>query len=160
RDPSLMGEKIEHIELPLLYGLVCGVAVMDAPARNHIENCEQCKSEVVWLQWLAGFGVRERTYDPPALAQANAEDVFPLKKPGLVTIARQTIANLVYDSFSEPLPIGVRQRDLPSRQALYRTENLQLDLKIEVGDEEGLIIGQVVADKGDINVNGLEIEIT
>ena len=155
-----MGERSNHIELPALYDFVCGVLSMDAEARNHIERCEQCRSDVSWLQWLAAFGAREKQYDPPTWALANAENVFKLKKPGLVTIAKEIVASLVYDSFNEPLPMGVRQRDLPARQALYKTSNVQLDLKIELGDEKGLIIGQVVADKGDMDITGLQIEMT
>jgi len=155
-----MGERSNHLELPALYDFVCGVVSMDANTRNHIETCEQCRSDLSWLQWLAGFGVRENTYDPPTWALANAENVFKLKKPGLVTIAKEIVASLVYDSFNEPLPFGVRQRDLPARQALYQTGDVHLDLKIEAGDEKGLIIGQIVADKADMDVAGLQIEIT
>lgn len=155
-----MGERSNHIELPALYDFVCGVVSMDADTRSHIETCEHCRSDVSWLRWMADFGAREKQYDAPSWALANAENVFKLKKPGLVTIAKEIVASLVYDSFNEPLPIGVRRRDLPARQALYSTDNVQLDLKIEVGDEKGLIIGQIVADKGDMDISGLQIEIT
>ena len=136
---------------------VCGVAVMDDDARNHVKNCEQCRADITWLQWLVDFGSREGTYDPPSWAVSNAENVFRLKKPGLVTIAKETVANLIYDSFNEPLPFGVRQRDLPARQALYQTDHVHLDLKIEAGDEKGLIIGQIVADKADGHFAGPEL---
>jgi len=155
-----MGARSNHIELPAFYDVVCGVVSMDADTRSHIESCEQCRSDLSWLQWLADFGKREKRYEPPNWAAANAEDLFKLKKPGLVTIAKEIVASLIYDSFSEPLPMGVRRRDLPSRQALYRTDNFQLDLKIELGDERGLIIGQIVADTGDMATAGLRVEIT
>ncbi len=155
-----MEEKRNHIELRVLYDFVCGVANIDADSRAHLENCAECQADVSWLQWLDDFGVRERDYDPPPWAQVNAENLFKLKKPGLVTIAREIVAKLVYDSFNEPLPIGVRQRDLPARQALYQTEHVQLDLKIELGEEKGLIIGQIVSDKADMEISGLNIELT
>ena len=160
---SFMGEKSEHLELQALYDFVTGVAGMagmDANAHRHVEECEQCRTDAGWLRWLAAFGIREKQYDPPAWAAANAGNLFRLKKPGLVTIAKEIVASLVYDSFNEPLPLGVRQRDLPARQALYKTDSLQLDLKIEVGDEKGLIIGQIVADKSDVDIAGLQIELT
>src|SRR5438876_5412735 len=97
---------------------------------------------------LAEFAKQEQRNEPPTWAVANAKKLFKLKKPGLVTVAKEVVADLIYDSFNEPLPIGVRRRDLPARQTLYATENLQLDLKIEVGEEKGLIIGQIVASKG------------
>ena len=155
-----MGERSNHIELSALYDVVRGGVGTDANTRSHIETCEQCRSDVSWLQWLADFGGRENKYDPPTWALANSENVFKLKKPKLVTIAKEIVANLVYDSFNEPLPLGIRQRDLPARQALYQTEHVHLDLKIEAGDEKGAIIGQIVAHKSDMDVSGLEIEIT
>jgi hypothetical protein len=155
-----MGETSHYLELPALFDFVSGVAVMDDDARKHIENCEQCRADITWLQWLADFGSRERTFDPPSWALSNAENVFRLKKPGLVTIAAEMVANLIYDSFNEPLPIGVRRRDLPSRQALYQAGHVQLDLKIELGEEKGLIVGQIVSDRDEMGVNGLQIEIT
>jgi len=155
-----MEARLNHIELSALYDFVCGMVSMDENTRSHIETCEQCRSDVSWLAWLASFGKREKQYEPPVWGAANAENTFKLKKPGLVTIAKETIASLVYDSFSEPLPIGVRRRDLPSRQALYKTEHVQLDLKIELGEEKGLIVGQILADGGDRAVGGLQIEIT
>ena len=155
-----MGERSNHIALAVLYDFIRGVAGMDAEARIHVEDCAQCQIDVNWLQWMAGFGARENTYDPPAWAANNAENMFKLKKPGVVTFAKEVIASLVYDSFNEPLPFGIRQRDLPARQALYRTENVQLDLKIELGDEKGLIIGQVFADKLDMEITGLQVELT
>jgi hypothetical protein len=109
---------------------------------------------------LADFAAREKEYEPPSWAVGNAEKVFKLKKPGLVTIAREIVAELIYDSFNAPMPLGVRQRDLPARQTLYAAEGVQLDLKIEVSDERGLIIGQIVAEKGNLDITGLQIELS
>jgi len=55
--------------------------------------------------------------------------------------------------------VSARRRDLPARQTLYAAENLQLDLKIEVGEDKGFIIGQIVASKG-IEIPGIRIELT
>jgi hypothetical protein len=155
-----MEDRTNHIALAVLYEFLSGNTVIDDDAREHIEVCQQCRADITLLQWLGDFGPQERQYEPPAWGLANAEKVFKLKKPGSVTIAKELVANLVFDSFSQPLPIGVRQRDLPSRQALYQAGNVLLDLKIELGDEQGLLIGQIVSDKGEVDVNGLNIEIT
>ena len=155
-----MGESANHIELAVLYDFLSGNAAIDDDARGHIEVCAQCRTDIALLQWLSDFGLQERQYEPPTWALANAENVFKLKKPGVVTIAKELVATLVFDSFSQPLPIGIRQRDLPSRQALYQAGNVHLDLKIELGDEQGLLIGQIVSDKGEVDVDGLNIEIT
>jgi len=157
-----MADKTQHIELPVLHEFVCGERGMEAEARQHIETCEECRFNISWLRWLVEAGAKEKGYEPPSWALANAEKVFKLQKPGIVMIAKEIVATLVYDSFNEPLPIGVRRRDLPARQALYRTDNVQLDVKIELGEERGggLIIGQIAADQGSMNVSGLRIELT
>jgi hypothetical protein len=41
---------------------------------------------------------------------------------------KEIVATVIYDSFSEPLPTGVRHSDLPSRQALYKADHVLLDL--------------------------------
>src|SRR5206468_4291875 len=155
-----MGDSTNHILLAALYDFVSGNAALDDAARDHIDGCPQCLSDITLFQWLGDFAPQERRYEPPARALGNAQDVFKLKKPAAVTIAKEILAGLIFDSFSEPLPIGMRQRDLPSRQALYKAGNIQLDLKIDLGDERGLLIGQIVADTGDVVVNGLNVELT
>jgi hypothetical protein len=152
-----MGQS-NHIDLSALCDIVCGGFEMDAESRGHIELCEECRANLGWLHWLADFASRDKGNEPPSWALTNANNVFKLKKPRTVTVAREIVAQLVYDSFNEPLPAGVRQHDLPARQTLYTTLDLQLDLKIEVGEENGLIIGQIVA-TGDLKVAGLRVEI-
>ena len=155
-----MSSGTKHIALPDLYDFVCGTVSMDAQAHAHFEECEHCQADVNWLQWMVGFGVREKEYEPPTRAAASAEKTFRVRKPGIMQVAREVVASLVYDTAIAPLQAGVRGHELPARQALYRTDNLQLDLKIELGDEKGLIIGQVVADKPDTVITGLEVELT
>ena len=154
-----MAGKADHVKLSVLYDFVAGNAALEAIAREHIAVCERCRSGIIWLQWLGDFGVQERKYEPFPWAVANVENIFRLKKPG-VTIANEIVSNLVYDTFSEPLPIGTRRRDLLSRQALYQTENIQLDLKIDLGEEKGQVIGQIFTETGNVGLDGLEIEIT
>lgn len=155
-----MGVRSEHIALPDLYDFVRGVAGTEASVTNHVEECRECQKDVHWLQAVATYGATEKKYDPPEWAVSNAQKVFSLKRPGIVTIAKEIVASLVFDSFNEPMAVGVRRRDLPARQALYHAGNVQLDLKIELGDEKGLIIGQLIADKADMDIRGLEVEIT
>lgn len=149
----------KHIALPDLYDFVCGNAGMDAQAHAHIEACEHCQADISWLRWMIGFGLREKEYQPPSRAAASAEKSFRLRKPGIMKVVREVVADLVLDTFNAPLQAGVRG-DLHLRQALYRTDDIQLDLKIELGDETGVIIGQLVADKPDVAITNLEIELT
>lgn len=150
----------EHIDLVGLYNFASSTVRHDAKTQSHLETCEQCRGDLEWFEWFGKFAANERQYEPPSWVLTNAKNVFRLRKPGLVKVAKEIIARLVYDSFSEPLPVGVRRHDIPSRQTLYETDNMHLDLKIELGDEKGQIIGQVVADKGKLEICGLRIELT
>jgi len=150
----------EHLDLPNLYNFASGRLRHDAKTQSHLDTCEQCRADLDWLEWFGHFVVTEKQYEPPAWVLTNANNVFRLRKPGIVKVAKEIIARLVYDSFSEPLPVGVRRHDVPSRQTLYATDSMHVDLKIELGDEQGQIIGQVVADKGELEICGLRIELT
>jgi hypothetical protein len=130
-------------------------------AAEHIEGCRDCH---VKLDWLNGILQRTRSvkmYDPPDWAVTNAVKFFRLKRPKAVRFAEQVFATLVYDSFNDPLPSGIRQRDLPARQTLYEAEGVQLDLKVQVmEDDKGLIIGQIVSEDADFDVKGLGIALS
>jgi hypothetical protein len=55
--------------------------------------------------------------------------------------------------------LGVRRRDLPGTKSLRDRKPSLKTLKIVVGADEGLVIGQIVADKG-IEIPGIRIEQT
>src|ERR671919_2348278 len=52
---------------------------------------------------------------------------------------------LVFDSFQQALPAGLRSGQSESRHLLYRTDDLTADLRLEAGARTGrlLLIGQV-----------------
>jgi hypothetical protein len=113
------------------------------------------------LEVLLKFGAEETAKEPPAWAVMNAMRSFRLKKPSAVRFATEVVATLIYDSCASPLPMGVRQRELPARQTLYRAEGLQLDLKVQVtGEDKGAIIGQVVSEGNEFPVDDLEIALS
>jgi hypothetical protein len=128
---------------------------------GHIETCEECQAKADWLKGVMRSARLESTYEPPNWAIANAINFFRLKRPSAVRFAEQVLATLVYDSFNDPLPRGIRQRDLPARQTLYQAEGVQLDLKVQVmEDDKGLIIGQIVSEDADFDVKGLGIALS
>ena len=78
------------------------------------------------MESIARFAANEESYRPP-------DDLVRLVKLG---IARQpaprasqwTLANLVFDSFAQPLPAGVRSGALRVWQVIYEAEGLTVDL--------------------------------
>jgi hypothetical protein len=153
-----MAEKANHLKLSALYDVVNGKTILEKQVREHLEACERCRTEIRWIQSIAELAGRELDYEPARRIVAAAENVFaPGRQPA--ETADEVVADLVYDSFTEPLPMGIRRQDLASRQAVYQTDHVQLDLKIELGDEKGLIVGQIFTETGNPGVRGLKIEI-
>ena len=156
-----MGRKSGHFSLSRMYDYTADPGALGRSADEHLWSCRECQVNREFLTGMLGFAARERQYEPPEWAIDNAIKVFRLKKPSVVRFAQEILATLVYDSFNEPLPAGVRQRDLPARQTLYQAEGLQLDLKVQVtGEDKGLIVGQVVSENADFGVDELEIALS
>jgi hypothetical protein len=61
----------------------------------------------------------------------SARAFFALQRPERVRILPRVLARLVYDSFAEPLLVGVRGRQGVTRQAMYRAGDYYLDLRME-----------------------------
>ncbi|MFB3815432.1 MAG: hypothetical protein ACE14L_15115 [Terriglobales bacterium] len=82
--------------------------------------------------------------DVPDYVVHNGQAIFALRRPHTVTFARR-VARLVYDSFREPLPAGVRSQQRLSRQALYEAGGFCVDLRLEHEPRGSLVtlVGQV-----------------
>ena len=136
----------KHIPLSEMDDVLSGATTMDDAMKTHLSGCLNCRSEMRWLESLWGFGKKEQNGEPPDWAVSNAINVFQQERPNLVIFAKETVAKPVGESFSEPLPEGVRQGHLPTRQTLYQADGLQLDIEIQLSEEKGTIIGQVLGE--------------
>src|SRR5207244_10336838 len=68
-----------------------------------------------------------------------------LRRPEELQILPRIPARLLYDSFREPLPAGVRTQQRLSRQALYEAGDYSLDLhwENERGSPRVALVGQI-----------------
>lgn len=108
-------------------------------------NCQVCTAMVERYERLSDILREDPTYEPPAASVKSVLNAFRLKKPETVNLV-SVMANLVFDSFLQPLPAGVRQTLLTERQVLYQAGEMHLDLKIEKTNDEDacLIVGQLM----------------
>ncbi len=55
-------------------------------------------------------------------------------------------AQLIFDSWREPSPTGIRSSGIPSQHMLYQADNFVLDLRVELLSDSNriLLIGQVL----------------
>jgi anti-sigma factor RsiW len=95
--------------------------------RAHLnDSCSKCKTaHYAWSQ-VQRLATEESAYEPP-------ENVVRLAKLGFVSKPAQqprkwTLANLVFDSFNQPLVAGVRGA-LNVWQVIYEAEGLTVDLR-------------------------------
>jgi hypothetical protein len=115
---------------------------------HHLDTgCKKCRSAVSFLQKLATVTAADKTSVPDSLIH-NAKAIFALREPEKVTFASM-VATLVYDSFREPLPAGVRGPQRVTRQAMYEAGDYCVDLRMEHERGGALVtlVGQVASRK-------------
>jgi hypothetical protein len=96
-------------------------------------DCSKCKTALDAWSRVQKLASAEDAYAPP-------ENLVRLVKPGFASKlghqsrawipANWTVANMVFDSFAQPLPVGVRSSAaLSAWQVVYEAEGLTVDLR-------------------------------
>jgi hypothetical protein len=118
-----------------------------ARLEQHLEKgCSRCTQTVRLWRAVLDVADQEAAYRPPDEALRQLKGDFALRRPkGLLErVAAQ--AALVFDSFRQPQPAGVRTAGAAPRQLLYKAGRYSIRLRLEPGsDAERLsIVGQLV----------------
>lgn len=96
------------------------------------EGCERCQTQYSMWRLVVETVEREAEYEPPESALRAVRDAFSLsrKLPSLPKLA--DVARMVFDSFREPLPAGVRGApSLEARHLLHESGDLAIDIRLE-----------------------------
>jgi len=124
------------------------------------EGCSKCKTLHEDWRRVGRLASEEGAYAPP-------ENLVRLVKLGFAGKTAQpsrtwTLANLVFDSFAQPLPAGVRSGTLNIWQVIYEAEGLTVDLRFgrRTQSTEVHVVGQVF-DKQEVRAlqNNASIEL-
>lgn len=113
---------------------------------NHLrENCPACHEDRDFVHYLESVARRDSRATPPAVLPERARALFgpPVERlPGLVAAAT---ARLVFDTFLQPLPAGLRGTSRLNRHLVFREHDLLVDVQVEPEHEAGqqCITGQV-----------------
>lgn len=112
---------------------------------QHLAGCTRCARQVRFLAKLVRVAAAEAKLEVPDYAFRQAKAIFALQQPEKVHILPRILAKLVYDSFREPLPAGIRSAHRISRQAMYEAGDYCVDLRMEHehGSSSVLLVGQV-----------------
>ena len=120
-------------------------AAMDA---HLLSGCRRCRATLdLMKQVIVSTGASSR-YEPPADAVRWAKAISALQRPTRSTLFR-LVPRLVYDSFSDPVPAGLRAEDRVSHHALYEAGDFNLDLRFEheKGSSVVTLVGQLTNSK-------------
>ncbi len=112
--------------------------------RHLSEGCRDCMSELAFFERVAHAGAGVREVIAPEDIVMLARNIFPLK-PKQKPLLQRLVARLVYDSFADLAPVGVRSGKALSRQLMYEVEDYLVDLRLE-GERDSMlvsIVGQV-----------------
>ena len=110
--------------------------------RAHLDHgCDECqRAHLSWKRFVEAAG-RDAADSPDGVAKA----VFALRRripfrDGLALLAEQ-----VFDSFQDPLPVGIRGSAAAPRQLVYEAGGYLIDVRLEQGtDGLSTLTGQVV----------------
>jgi len=97
----------------------------------------------------------DRTTDVPRDVLASAINVFSREKP---LPLRRIIALLTFDSRNAGPAFGMRSLSAESRQMLYSAEEIDLELRITVQNDECILAGQVLGEgcaEGHVEIAGV-----
>ena len=113
---------------------------------RHLDaGCARCARSVGLWSALSRFAAEEPGFDPPEAAVREVKSRFAAnRRPRLgERIARA--ATLVFDSFRQPLPAGVRAAGPSIRQMLFRSGPYIVRLRLEpqAGSDRVSIVGQI-----------------
>ena len=121
-----------------------------ASMQAHLSSgCRRCGRAAEAFGIVAAVARGEEAFGVPAHVLRWATAVFSLRQPERVQILPRVLARLVFDSFGEPQPVGVRNLERVSRQAMYRAGDYYVDLRMESepGARRVSLVGQIAGSK-------------
>ena len=122
----------------------CASAADRMLMESHLATgCRRCGATAELMKRVAASSRADNLYDPPADVVRCAKALSPLQRPR--SSMAGMMARLVYDSFRDPLPAGLRAGDRISRHTVFEAGDFLLDLRAEQDKEAQVVtlVGQV-----------------
>ena len=134
-----------HIPIETLANIAEGTATSEAKeaAMAHISSCLTCHDTLRRLQQLILMMRSDSTNDVPRDVLSSAINIFSKEKR---VPLRRIVALLIFDSRNAGPAFGVRSLPTASRQMLYSAEEIDLELRITVQNDECILAGQVIGE--------------
>jgi hypothetical protein len=113
---------------------------------RHLDaGCARCARSVRLWSALSSFAAEEPAFDPPEAVLRQVKSRFAANRRPRLAERVARAATLVFDSFRQPLPAGVRAAGPSIRQMLFRSGPYVVRLRLEPqADSDRLsIVGQI-----------------
>jgi hypothetical protein len=111
--------------------------------RHLSSGCPSCNRAANLLRKLV-LPAAEPEVEVPAFVVRKAKAIFNIPRKRLV-------ARIVFDSFLQPLPAGVRSRNQMFRQAMFEAGSVLVDVRLQDQQDGKILITGQVADKASPN---------
>jgi hypothetical protein len=124
-------------------------------AMAHIRTCSTCHETLRQLQQLILMMKSDSTPDAPRDVLTSAVNIYSQEQR---VPLRRIIALLIFDSRNAGPAFGVRSLPAASRQMLYSAEEIDLELRITVQNDECILAGQVIGEgcaEGQVEISGV-----
>ena len=108
-------------------------------------GCEACARELAAIGELRRLASPELLADAPPWLVERAARIPREERSGALASLLGRVADLVFDTFRDPLPKGARRAAVGSRQVLYRALDYNVDIRVTpLGAGRVRVAGQVL----------------
>lgn len=141
---------MRHFSEEDLVDFVRGVARPELASmlERHLDSgCKKCLKSIALWRSILDIARDEADSPPPESAVRGAEACYGLYgRPEAATSRVPTLAELVFDSFRQPVPAGARSSATSGRQLLYKSEGIDVDIRthFDADSNQVFLTGQVL----------------
>jgi hypothetical protein len=109
-------------------------------------GCKPCGKTVSLWQKVRQSGMQEANFQPPESAVRTVKSAYRTAGYSRKRSLRAVVAELVFDSFSQPVLVGARSAMPAARQMVYRGGPFEIDVHIETkpGSSRLSVTGQLM----------------
>lgn len=127
---------------------------------RHIQGCSDCLAELSAIESIRKIACACVLEDPPPWAVAKAATIPSEGRSSSLNGLIGRVANLLFDTFRDPLPQGARASVAQGRQMLYHVLDYDIDVRVLPSGATTLrVAGQVLPgpDRAIESASGLEV---
>jgi hypothetical protein len=108
-------------------------------------GCRRCNAILAFVKRVVSATRADSLYSPPESVVRCAKAIGTMLRPQRVPVSR-LLGRLVYDSFRDPAPVGLRAEDRVSRHTTHEAGSFSVDLRFEhmKGSPVATLVGQLI----------------